>query len=193
MYIQQSFFSQQSVSFIEYLKHNYGDFYLIPEGGTNALAVKGCEEILTVEDSGFDYICSAVGTGGTIAGLINSSASHQKILGFPALKGGYLKEEICKFATNGNWDLISDYHFGGYGKLDESLIEFINSFYLKTRIPLDPVYTGKMIFGVIDLIRKDYFPKGSKILAIHTGGIQGIQGMNIKLKDIKSPLIETND
>ena len=190
---REKYRDKNTVSFIEYLKHNYGNFYLIPEGGTNALAVKGCEEILTVEDSCFDYICCAVGTGGTIAGLINSSASHQKILGFPALKGGYLKEEICKFATNGNWDLISDYHFGGYGKLDESLIEFINSFYLKTRIPLDPVYTGKMIFGVIDLIRKDYFPKGSKILAIHTGGIQGIQGMNIKLKDIKSPLIETND
>ncbi len=177
--------------FIENLKQKYGDFYLVPEGGTNELAVKGCEEILSPTDEDFDYVCCSIGTGGTISGLINSSKTHQRILGFPALKGDFLKEDIRKFARNSNWDLNTDYHFGGYGKINSELIEFINRFYKETNIPLDPIYTGKMIFGVIDLIQNGYFPKGSKILAIHTGGIQGIQGMNTTLKNKKLPLINT--
>lgn len=183
---------KNETAFIERLQEEFGGFYLIPEGGTNDLAVKGCAEILTDEDSDFDFICCAVGTGGTISGLINSAAPHQKILGFPALKGDFLKKEICKFATEAaNWDLITDYHFGGYGKINDELVQFMNQFFRQNQILLDPVYTGKMIFGVIDLIRKGYFPKGAKILAIHTGGIQGIEGMNVKLKNKKSPLIET--
>lgn len=180
------------VSFLAALQEKWGSFYLIPEGGTNALAVKGCKEILTETDADFDFICCAVGTGGTISGLINSLKPQQKVLGFPALKGDFLKEEICRFATNQNWDLILDYHFGGYGKVTAELIEFINEFHLKTGIPLDPIYTGKMVFGVMDLIQKGYFPKGSKILMIHTGGLQGIEGMNIKLKNKKSPLLITH-
>lgn len=179
--------------FINQLKQQFGDFYLIPEGGTNALAVKGCEEILTDDDSAFDYICCAVGTGGTIAGLINSAKPHQKVLGFPALKGDFLQEEICKFVADGNWELISDYHFGGYGKINEDLIRFMNAFHNETKIPLDPIYTGKMVYGIIDLIRQDYFPKGSKILAIHTGGLQGIPGMNKLLLHKNLPLIDIHD
>jgi 1-aminocyclopropane-1-carboxylate deaminase len=168
--------------FIEKFKNIYGDFYLIPEGGANSLAVKGCEEILTEEDSQFSHVCCSIGTGGTISGLINSSHSHQKIIGFPALKGDFLSEDIRKFAVKTNWDLITDYHFGGYGKINEDLVRFINDFYQQTNIPLDPIYTGKMLYGIVDLIGKNYFPKGAKILAIHTGGIQGIKGMNIYLK-----------
>lgn len=179
--------------FIDHLKQQFGDFYLIPEGGTNELAVKGCEEILAEADSEFDYVCCAVGTGGTIAGLINSAKSHQKVLGFPALKGDFLQEEICKFAAGRNWELISDFHFGGYGKINEDLIRFINAFYKETKIPLDPVYTGKMIYGIADLIRQDYFPKGSKILAIHTGGLQGVSGMNNLLLHKNLPLIDIHD
>jgi len=179
--------------FIENLKHEFGDFYRVPEGGTNEFAIKGCEEILSNEDSQYDYICCAVGTGGTISGLINSSLSHQKVLGFPALKGDFLKEEIRKFARNENWELILDYHFGGYGKVNPELIAFINQFYEKNKIPLDPIYTGKMVFGVMDLIDKDYFPENSKILLIHTGGIQGIAGMNLKLKAKHLPIIDFND
>lgn len=168
--------------FIEGLKQEFGDFYLIPEGGTNELAVKGCTEILTKEDTQFDFICCAVGTGGTISGIINSLLPGQQVLGFPALKGDFLKEDIRKFARNQNWELITDYHFGGYGKVDPELITFINQFYAENQIPLDPIYTAKMVFGVMDLINKNYFPENSKILLIHTGGIQGIKGMNIKLK-----------
>jgi len=180
-------------SFIEKLKDKFGDFYLVPEGGTNELAVKGCEEILTEEDSLFNYVCCAVGTGGTISGLINNALPNQKILGFPALKGDFLNDEIRIFANKDNWNLISDYHFGGYGKINLELIEFINSFFEETKVPLDPIYTGKMVFGVIDLINKNYFPAHSKILLIHTGGLQGIDGMNIKLKQKKLPILKTND
>lgn len=182
---------KSELSFIENLKHKFGNFYLIPEGGTNALAIKGCEEIITHEDADFDYICCSIGTGGTISGLINSALPHQKVLGFPALKGDFLKEEIRNFAQNENWELISDYHFGGYGKINAELVLFINHFYAENQIPLDPIYTGKMVYGVIDLIQKNYFPAESKILMIHTGGIQGIQGMNIKLKNKQLPTIDT--
>lgn len=180
---------KSETTFLENLKQKFGDFYLVPEGGTNALAVKGCEEILTEEDAQFDYVCCAVGTGGTISGIINSILPHQKVLGFPALKGDFLKEEIRNFATNENWELISEYHFGGYGKVSPELIEFINRFYATTQIPLDPIYTGKMVYGVINLIEQNYFPENAKILLIHTGGIQGIQGMNIKLKNKHLPTI----
>lgn len=179
-------------SFLERLKLKFGDFYLIPEGGTNELAVKGCEEILTDEDREFDYICCAAGTGGTISGIINSALSHQKVLGFPALKGDFLQDEICIFVQNKNWKLINNYHCGGYGKVNEELIAFINDFYNTNQIPLDPVYTGKMVFGVIDMIQKNYFPAQSNILLIHTGGLQGIQGMNAKLKKKQLPIITIN-
>lgn len=177
-------------SFLENLKAKFGSFYHIPEGGTNALAIKGCQEILTEDDAEFDYICCSIGTGGTISGIINSVLPHQKVLGFPALKGDFLKEEIHNFTQNENWELITEYHFGGYGKVNEALIGFINQFYIENQIPLDPIYTGKMVFGVIDLIKKNYFPAKSKILLIHTGGIQGIQGMNIKLKSKQLPTID---
>ncbi|MHA7842604.1 MAG: 1-aminocyclopropane-1-carboxylate deaminase/D-cysteine desulfhydrase [Winogradskyella sp.] len=176
--------------FIEKLKVDYGDFYLIPEGGTNQLAVKGCEEILKEDDNDFDFICCCVGTGGTISGLINSAKPHQKILGFPALKGDFIREDIRKFAKKDNWDLITDYHFGGYGKIKPELIMFINDFKKKYNIPLDPIYTGKMMFGIFDLMEKQFFPKDAKILSIHTGGLQGIEGMNIKLKQKGWPQIE---
>lgn len=189
---REDYRNKTEISFIERLKEKFGDFYLIPEGGTNELAVKGCEEILTEEDAVFNYVCCAVGTGGTISGLINSALQHQKILGFPALKGDFLKDEICTFAKKNNWELISDYHFGGYGKVNLELIEFINAFFEDNQVPLDPIYTGKMVFGVIDLINKKYFPRGSKILLIHTGGLQGIEGMNIKLKQKKLPILKKN-
>ncbi|MFV5688492.1 1-aminocyclopropane-1-carboxylate deaminase/D-cysteine desulfhydrase [Flavobacterium sp. ZT3R25] len=183
---------KNEISFLENLKQKFGSFYLIPEGGTNALAIKGCQEILTQKDAEFDYICCPIGTGGTISGIINSVLPHQKVLGFPALKGDFLKAEICNFAQNENWELITDYHFGGYGKVNNELIGFINQFYEDNQIPLDPIYTGKMVFGVIDLIHKNYFPAQSKILLIHTGGIQGIQGMNMKLRNKQLPTINVN-
>lgn len=178
---------EASVVFQKELSKISDTYYVLPEGGTNSLAIKGCEEILSQEDFDFSHICCSVGTGGTISGIINSSQSHQKILGFSALKGTFLKEDICNFVTKENWDLITDYHFGGYAKTTSELISFLNHFYNQTKIPLDPIYTGKMTFGVQDLIKKDFFPKNSKILLIHTGGLQGIYGMNkyLQLKNME--------
>lgn len=179
-------------SFIDSLKKKFGDFYLVPEGGTNELAIKGCAEILTKEDAIFDYICVAVGTGGTISGLIESAKRHQNVIGFPALKGDFLQKEIENYVDKTNyWKLIHDYHFGGYAKYNESLISFINQFYSETNISLDPIYTGKMVFGIVDLIEKSYFSENSKILIIHTGGLQGIEGVNSKLAKQNLELITT--
>lgn len=177
--------------FIEMLKAEFGDFYLVPEGGTNAEAVKGCTEILMPDDAAFTHIACAVGTGGTISGIINASGPHQQVLGFPALKAQGLSDDICKFARRDNWQLITDYHFGGYAKVTKELVDFINNFYSYTNIPLDPVYTGKAVFGVTDLINKGYFPKNARILFIHTGGLQGILGMNRELQKKNLPLIKT--
>ena len=175
--------------FIEILQEKHGDFYSIPEGGTNELAIKGCEEILTTEDCQFDYICSCVGTGGTISGIINNAKDHQKVLGFPALKGDFLENEILKYAKKQeNWELIKEYHFGGYGKYTDELIHFINRFKSETDIPLDPIYTGKMMFGIVDMIKKNRLPEGSKVLIIHTGGLQGIEGFNQRLKSKQKDL-----
>ena len=186
---RETYRNKTSIEFTEILQKKYGDFYYIPEGGTNSLAVKGCEEILTKEDSQFDYICSCVGTGGTISGIINNAKDHQKVLGFTVLKGDFLENEILKYAKKQeNWELNNDYHFGGYGKYSDELIHFINRFKSQTDIPLDPIYTGKMMFGVLDMINKKKFPNGSKILIIHSGGLQGIAGFNHRLKSKFSDL-----
>jgi len=179
-----------SESFINSLKKEFEDFYIVPEGGTNTLAIKGCEEILTGADSEYNYVCVPVGTGGTISGIINSTKTSQKVLGFSALKGDFLIEDISKFAKQDNWQLVNNYHFGGYAKINTELITFINQFKKDYNIPLDPVYTGKMMYGVFDMIKNNYFPSGSKILIIHTGGLQGIKGMNIRLQQKKLPLIQ---
>jgi 1-aminocyclopropane-1-carboxylate deaminase len=109
------------------------------------------------------------------------------------LKGDFIREDICKFVQNKNWELVTEYHFGGYAKVNSELIHFINHFYQKHQIPLDPIYTGKMVYGVLDLIKKEWFPKDSKILLIHTGGLQGIEGMNRLLKQKDQIEIKTYD
>jgi 1-aminocyclopropane-1-carboxylate deaminase len=187
---REAYRKKSEAPFLKGLREQLGDFYIIPEGGTNELAIKGCEEILGPEDAMYDCICTCVGTGGTISGIINASKSHQKIVGFPALKGDFLEQEIRKFAIRSNWELVKAYHFGGYGKIKPELIAFINTFKRNYNIPLDPIYTGKMMFGLFDLIEKGFFPKNSKILVIHTGGLQGIAGMNLKLKRKNWPLID---
>lgn len=163
-------------SFIEQLHDQFGEFCLIPEGGTNELAVKGCTEFgkLLNEEADFDYLCVPVGTGGTIAGIINGVSESKKILGFPALKGAaFLEDEIKKYTSKKNWHLVYDYHFGGYAKITKELMEFMDQFEKQFNVPLDPIYTAKMMFGIIDLIKKKFFESGSTILVIHTGGLQG--------------------
>lgn len=186
---REAYREKDDPEFLRTLKSRFGDFYHLPEGGSNELAIKGCEEILSDQDADFDYLCSSVGTGGTLAGLSNSAGPKQQVLGFEALKGDFLKEDICNFARNENWKLISDYHFGGYAKVTAELIDFINDFKAKTNIALDPIYTGKLIYGILDRVKNDRFRPESRILAIHTGGLQGIKGMNLVLKRKKLPLL----
>ena len=165
-------------NYLDQLKNEFDNIYLIPEGGTNNLAIKGTSEIINDNDQQ-DYVCCAVGTGGTIAGIINSAHENQKILGFPVIKGNnLLQKEIEKWTNNNSWKLIKNCHCGGYAKLSDKLITTINTFHEMFQIPLDGIYTGKMILGVLDLIKQNYFPKGSSILLIHTGGIQGNIGLN---------------
>lgn len=177
--------NKHKAEFVESFRSKFGDFYLIPEGGSNSLAVKGCTEIVNVETKQFDHICCPVGTGGTLAGLVAGMAGQNKIWGFPALKNGaFLSDTITELlysydhCTYENWRLITDYHFGGYAKYSVHLIEFINNFKERHKIPLDPIYTGKMLYGIYDLITKSFFKRGERILAIHTGGLQGVNGFN---------------
>jgi 1-aminocyclopropane-1-carboxylate deaminase len=162
---------------------------IIPEGGTEPLAVKGCLEILESEDHDFDVICSSVGTGGTLAGLVNSSNYNQNLIGFNALNNTEIVQTIEELTNKNNWFMENGYTFGGYAKIKPNLISFMNDFYQQYKIPLDPIYTGKMVFGIFDLIKKNKWPWGKKILIIHTGGLQGLQGMNTQLQKKGHPTI----
>lgn len=179
---REQYRNKSNPDFLNQLKSEFGEIYILPEGGTNALAVKGCEEILNEQTQKFDFICCAVGTGGTISGIINSAENHQKVLGFPALKDSeFLENEIKTLSNRSEFRLISDYHFGGYAKVKPELLDFINEFKNQFDVTLDAVYTGKMMFGIQQLIQNGFFPPLSKVLAVHTGGIQGNEGMNQKL------------
>jgi 1-aminocyclopropane-1-carboxylate deaminase len=174
-------------------KHN-SSIRLLAEGGTEALAVKGCQEILEKGDEEFDVICSSVGTGGTLAGLINKSSPNQTVVGFNALRNPEVINQITQFTKKNNWCIEDQYAFGGYAKVNEELISFMNAFYQQYKIPLDPIYTGKLLFGIFDLIKQKKWPWGKKILIIHTGGLQGVKGMNLQLQKKGNPqLIYGND
>ena len=159
---------------------NSNDIYIIPEGGANSLATKGCAEIVDEIDIDFDYIACACGTGTTLAGIANNLQAHQKAIGFPVLKNGaLLYDEIRIFSTN-DVHLATDYHFGGYAKSTPKLLQFIKDFYTKHNILLDYVYTGKMLYGIFDLIEKNYFPENSTIITIHTGGVMTANVFELK-------------
>lgn len=187
---REAYKEKETPEFQNKLEVIFGNFYLLPEGGTNELAVQGCMEILEQYDNIYDHVCVSVGTGGTVAGLIKASEENQTILGFSALKGKFQSDEISKYTSKTNFNIIDSYCFGGYGKIDIELVRFINEFRLKTGIPLDPVYTGKMMYGIIDLLKKGHFKENSCILAVHTGGLQGVAGMNKLLRKKNLPLIE---
>lgn len=188
-FVNRAFFAQKNEpDFLWRLQEKFGAFYLIPEGGTNCLALQGVAELAEEIQHEFeelpDWLCVPCGTGGTLAGLVSGMKSESRILGFPVLKGDFLKTEIekllqtCQIENFSNWHLNTEYHFGGYAKHTPELLQFMHEFYEHTRIPLDPIYTAKMFFGIFDLAKKGFFPKGATILAIHTGGLQGIEGFN---------------
>ena len=168
------------------LHDELGGFFVIPEGGANGEGVKGCAEMLDVEHiNEFDTVCLACGTGTTLAGLLTST--KQKTLGFQVLKGqGYLKQEVDKIISQfalqalGTWSINENYHFGGYARSKPELLRFITKFQGVTGIPLEPVYSGKMLFGIYDLIQQGHFSPGTKILAVHGGGLQGQRGFTVR-------------
>ncbi|MCC6570892.1 MAG: 1-aminocyclopropane-1-carboxylate deaminase/D-cysteine desulfhydrase [Chitinophagales bacterium] len=158
--------------------------YWLPEGGANMLAVKGCEEIVSEIDTPFDFICAACGTGTTLAGMAAALSPKQKAIGFPVLKNGEFLFDDIRRLTNADCQLMTDYHFGGYAKTTPELIQFIHTFYQEQQVLLDYVYTGKMMYGIFDLIQRGWFPEGSVIIAVHTGGVQNANVFNLKSSEL---------
>ena len=163
------------------LQEEFPESLVVPEGGTNENAVEGIQYMLTDETKDFDYICSAVGTGGTVSGLSKFAQPHQKIIGFKAVKDNSLENRIKNLSKKDNFTLV-DASDGGFGKITDENVRFINEFYQYFGIVLEPVYTGKMLRKIFEMIADDYFPANSKILAFHTGGLQGIVGANEMLR-----------
>jgi 1-aminocyclopropane-1-carboxylate deaminase len=181
---------KDDAEFIEALRDKYGSFYLIPEGGTNEIAIRGAAEIVTTLQEPYDYVLLACGTAGTATGVITGLEDKAKTIGISVLKGdfhtgiinGWLQRLDLQYLSY--WEINNDYHFGGYAKFDSTLVEFINAFKHKHNVPLDPVYTGKALFAAVDMIAKGLFPSRARVLAIHTGGLQGVKGFNERFNNI---------
>jgi len=182
---REAYRRKQELDFLAEILARTGPAYVLPEGGTNALALPGGAELIAelTAQTDFDAVAVACGTGGTLAGLLTGLAGTREALGVAALKNGsFLRDDVgaLTLAATGrryaNWSLHTDYHFGGYAKFSAELLAFIHGFQTRHGVLLDPVYTGKLLFGVLDLIEKGYFRRGSTVVAIHTGGLQGWAG-----------------
>lgn len=163
------------------LTKKYGDHTLIPEGGYSQKGANGAKLITNYFNSkNFTHVCCPVGTATTFAGLVMGCGCEVKLTGFSVLKNLNdidARLKVLKVVSEKKYSFNGDYHFGGYAKKKPELIDFMNSFYKPTAIPLDFVYTGKMMFGIYDLIKKDHYPPGSHILCVHTGGLQGNESL----------------
>lgn len=183
---------RDQLAYHKQIKQEYGNVVVVPEGGAGYEGIVGATEIIRGHDD-FDVVVVSCGTGTTLTGILISLKSHQHVIGFSALKGGDIKEEVCRMigeyfldkSIEGDYldafSIFDEYHFGGYAKVDSILIDFMRSFYQHTNIKLDPVYTGKMMFGLFDQLKNNNKYSGKKILAVHTGGVQGIKGIEEKL------------
>ena len=196
-YVDRKTYQQRTnVDYLHGLQQRYPNAVLIPEGGSWLHAIKGVAEIINELPEQLDHIIAPVASGGTLAGLISASEHYNThITGIAALKGkDYLEQLVSdllphKRNISGKWQINHQHHFGGYAKVTKELIGFINTFKAETGILLDPIYNGKMLFGIYDLMKKGYFKKNTSILAIHTGGLQATSGMNQFLKKKGLPLI----
>lgn len=185
-YVSRTEYKEKNMEiFLAKIRKQFGNAYIIPEGGGNKEGVLGCKDIVNEINVDFDFILTDCGTGATLAGISLALSHNQKVIGLPVLKGGsFILDEVKNYYQLLNKDstkvqnieLVTDYHFGGYAKHKPELITFMRSFYEETRIKTDPIYTGKLFYGFMDLVKKDYFPKGSTIIVVHTGGLQGIAG-----------------
>ncbi|WP_312993085.1 1-aminocyclopropane-1-carboxylate deaminase/D-cysteine desulfhydrase [Chryseobacterium flavum] len=172
----------------EFLQQEFPEALIVPEGGTNEEAVAGVKMMLNEQTKDFDYLCTAVGTGGTIAGISKFCEENQKVIGCKVVDDASLENKIFELTLKHNFNLI-DSSFGGYGKINDENVRFINDFKEKYNIPLEPIYTGKMMQKIFELIEEDYFPENSSILCFHTGGLQGIEGANLLLEKQNRNLI----
>ena len=154
---------------------NKSDYYFIPEGGYGQKGAEGAATILDYcKRENYTHICCAAGTGTMAAGLIKGSAPSCQVIAVSVLKNNFdLEKDIKAFTGEKTFQIIHDYHFGGYAKYKPELIDFMDEFYRDTTIPSDFVYTGKLFFAINDLIRNTFFPAGSRLLVIHSGGLQG--------------------
>lgn len=177
---REDYRKKESPEIEQMLKEAFGDFYMIPEGGSNELGIKGCTEIIQDIPVDFDIICVPAGTGATAAGVLMSLPAGRSVIAFQVLKAkGVIRKNIEKIIhTDGllsHLDVKEEYHFNGYAKKNAELMEFISRFYEDHKIALDHVYTGKMMYGIMDLVRKGEL-RGKRVIAIHTGGMQGVKG-----------------
>jgi len=182
-YIKRIDYKQKATDeFIHNLQNKFGDFYLIPEGGNNPAGIKGCAELLDELNQDYDFICSEVGSGTMFSSIIaHNKKPNTHFLGFVVMKNQQLENEIYNSIkpykkNRSEWSLNHDYHFGGFAKASTELHQFILNFKTQSNIQLEPVYSGKMLYGIFDLISKDHFKPGARILAIHGGGLQGLRG-----------------
>lgn len=163
---------------------DFPEHFVIPEGGANVHGICGVAEIVSEINIPFDTLITAVGTGTTLCGLVQGLNGNARVLGVSVLKGDFIKSDVQNTlgklrASANNYQIETAYHFGGYGKITGQLIEFINTLAVAISIKLDPIYTGKALFGVWDMIERGKFDDQTLIF-LHTGGLQGIAGYNQK-------------
>jgi 1-aminocyclopropane-1-carboxylate deaminase len=175
---------REDQAYLAKLQETYPDYHFVPEGGSNKLALGGVGEVITElnQQCEFDTLLTPVGSGGTLAGLIQADNNQHQLLGISVLKqGGYLTEQVNHLLSNSkhfnNWQILSEFHRGGYAKFSKEDEQRIVNFNLQTGFVFEPVYSGKMVLALLDLIEQGYFPKGKRIVLLHTGGLQGIGGM----------------
>jgi len=195
---REEYQNKTNPEYLKKLQAQFPNYFIVPEGGANLYGVLGCLEILSEVEQTFDVVACPIGTSTTFSGLVASAGATCKVLGFPAVKGGaYLRADVNNFleqlqrleeqppnlAPSSDWQFQTKYHFGGFAKMKEPLVRFMNAFWEEMQIPLDPIYTAKLFFGLKEMMLNNAFEKGTRILAIHTGGLQGIAGMNTRLSN----------
>jgi 1-aminocyclopropane-1-carboxylate deaminase len=177
MVSREEYSNKNDTEFLERLSSKFDNPFIIPEGGANEWGREGSAEITEYITNNYTHVCVSVGTGTTLTGIRTVLPSNIQVLGYVPMKGGvYLKEEIDKYIElekQDDYTLFDDWHSGGFGKWNDELISFMNSFHAINDIPLDIVYTGKMMMGISEQLKSGYFPMNAKILCIHTGGLQG--------------------
>jgi 1-aminocyclopropane-1-carboxylate deaminase/D-cysteine desulfhydrase-like pyridoxal-dependent ACC family enzyme len=185
---REAYRQRSNPHYVASLLRELGPAYVIPEGGSNVLALRGCAELvdeLVATQVPFDALVVACGTGGTLAGLLLGLQGKKQVVGVPALKGGaFLRRDVDALTTAAvghtytNYHLHTEAHFGGYARYSAELMRYVEDFYARHNVLLDPVYTCKAVWGTLDLISRGFFPRGSTVVIVHTGGLQGWAGFH---------------